>query len=901
MRAGVTVSHSATQFVNQMMYELQNSPAILSDSTTQEIHYVYHDEVTGNDYSRGYRLSAMGSDKKLERISYNQTTETWGSATSPYGPESATEIKLPAATQFLYCLDATCAGATLLSASFNKAVLVKLSGWQFTRTNGGSTLTLPSDVKIYVGTNLEGTPIQLGAGVRELYSMTGATMFGGTPDLTKLGINQAGDFIFYNGATGGGGGGAGGLTTITPSNTTAPGMIVSEVASDGRVYFGQKTASAKMWTWKSDTGLSTLKSAYSNDISLSLALSPADGRAFWSSVSGSDSMLTYLPGSGLSTVLANRAYTGDTNANVCSDGRLFFGDYNGPDAFYTWRADTGLSTVRTSLAVPGQYQYKNDVCAADGRFFFGDVDRFFTWKSNVLSTILSGRSYPGQASINTASDGRVYFAETSGTNDNVWTWKDGVGLSTVLSSAGYYPAVSASVLGGGDRYFFGEDNGVSSRFWTYTPGTGLSTIVTNVDKPGLHQNYFGITDYVLYNNAIKATSDDRVYFLDGAGWVRTWKAGAGLSTIGSLAANYLVISPTDDRLFIGHMCNNGGCTTQKGYTYTPTTGLSTVINGLMNDAVVDPATGRLYFIYNNYTPTPDDGGVFTWTASTGLSTLLWTTGGTYWALKVSPEGTVFFNNDTSTDGSGTAAKYLALKMATTGGGVTAVNLASALGNPMGTGLSFSIAGSPTYGAVAQDLDGEIYMVDTTGLKLDRYTWDSVDSRYELTTQITLGAWGANVRAVAIDQADNGISLLVYDGASEKKIYRYDNRRSASPTLTTHNLATAMATAPGKPTGLSVNGKTGDYLLMDSTRNGGDPNYYSNVYLLHKTDWNSTGAIAIQDTLKVKTKDSNFISTDVSGETNFKILYDDNRNILYLVAPSASYRKVFAMSLPNLLD
>ncbi|MGE0201463.1 MAG: hypothetical protein AB7P76_10900 [Candidatus Melainabacteria bacterium] len=904
LRSGVTVSHSATQFVNQMIYELQNSPSVLPDSTTQEIHFVFHDDVTGNDYPRGYRLSASGSGKKLERISYTESSATWGSPASPYGAESATEILLPASTQFRYCLDATCAGATLLSGSFNKSVLVKLSGWEFSRTNDGSKLTLPGDVKIYVGTNLEGSPVQLSAEVRELYSFAGSTVFGATPDLTKLGLNQAGDFIFFNGTITSGGG-AGGLTTILTGETKPGGDYSMLVDANGRAYFGEMAASGSVWTWNEATGLSTIINGISypgqEDIQDNQILYPlrsgivADGssRVFFQNQTGTNNNLfTWNAATGLSTISVNQVSGGPgTNGvaasmAVAQSGRLFLGQNPGwgsSGQVLTWKSGV-LSTLLSSTDVsPGTGSM---TVGSDERAFFGTYamsgGKMWTWKSDTgLSTLLTGANLPGYYATYVGADNRWYYATTD-TTGNMWTWASSTGLSTLCTACNAYPMRQAACLDDNNRLYYT----VASRVHTYLPATGMSTLHYTMPS---------------YNRNAYACSSDRVFLgvESSTGRLYTYATGTGFSTIvaGSYLGDYDVEALDNGRVFFGSQTAN-----LPFYTWKVDTGLSTIAPpsagisyGFRNALAVDNSDSSVYF---GATITSGNKRFWRWSATDGLSTIIdeasITNIGNNGSVRTDDNGRVYFSNDTT----------LWTYKAGGGGGsssVPAVDIADALGTNANKTLGFQITGTPTYIAVAQDVDGEIYFVDSSTNKIDRYTWDTVDGRYELTTQITLGAWGGNVRAVAIDQADNGIALLVYDGASEKKIYKYDNRRTASPTLTTHNLATAMATVPGKPTGLSVNGKTGDYLLMDSTRNGASGSYYSNLYLLRKADWNTTGAITIQDTLKVRTDDSAYISVAADGETNFRILYDDNRNILFLVAPSASYRRVYAMSLPRLLD
>ena len=98
----------------------------------------------------------------------------------------------------------------------------------------------------------------------------------------------------------------------------------------------------------------------------------------------------------------------------------------------------------------------------------------------------------------------------------------------------------------------------------------------------------------------------------------------------------------------------------------------------------------------------------------------------------------------------------------------------------------------------------------------------------------------------------------------------------------------------------INGRTGDYLVIDSSQTGTAGNEVISLYLVGLNPSGPSAVVKKTFSIGVGSNHvtSGRISTDLSGETNFKIHYDDTRNILFLVSPATG--KVAAMMLPEYL-
>jgi hypothetical protein len=185
----------------------------------------------------------------------------------------------------------------------------------------------------------------------------------------------------------------------------------------------------------------------------------------------------------------------------------------------------------------------------------------------------------------------------------------------------------------------------------------------------------------------------------------------------------------------------------------------------------------------------------------------------------------------------------------------------------------------TYTAACQDIHGDIYLIESGNKTIDHYHYNMAASKYVLASQLNWSATSANVKAAAIDQSNSKISLL---NAQSKRIDIYPDRTASgtAPNPTTLSLASIT-----NPTGLAINGRTGDYLVVDSTVS-------SNKITIYVLD-SSTGSTKSTFTIDVSTAN---LSVNETTETNFKIQYDDQNNILYLIAPTIG--RVSAIGMPQ---
>ncbi len=242
-----------------------------------------------------------------------------------------------------------------------------------------------------------------------------------------------------------------------------------------------------------------------------------------------------------------------------------------------------LTTILTGRPYPGYQSIVVD--SPNERLFFGENNNpgnFYTWKDGVLSTIVSGRNAPGVASTLESSSGAVFFGE-EGNPGNFYTWKDNV-LTTILS--GRSKPGFENITVSGERVFFGEDSNPGNMY-TWKNGV-LSTIVSGQQNPGVSDN-------------ITSNDTERVFFGEygsGSAAVWSWKNNV-LSTIitngYSSSQNAITATDSGDTVFLGEWKWPSAST--RSWVWNPSTGLSTIgITGNLigSDTAKFDTTGRLY-------------------------------------------------------------------------------------------------------------------------------------------------------------------------------------------------------------------------------------------------------------------------------------------------------------------
>jgi len=215
-RQNVDVSVNAARFSNQLMEELALTQIILPDSNSTEIHFAYYDQVGEKVVKRGYKLSASGSYRILEKLGFHESSQSW-SVLSPYGTVAADQVLLPNTAVFAFCGGSSCA------VNPEEAVYMRLSGWEFMpRKNPSRKVNFPPlDIYLSAGATAGGG-MMLANVPQEIYAFSKTSSFGSGADLKLIHLNPTGQkFNFTNIISGGG---SGTLTTILPADIATPGL-----------------------------------------------------------------------------------------------------------------------------------------------------------------------------------------------------------------------------------------------------------------------------------------------------------------------------------------------------------------------------------------------------------------------------------------------------------------------------------------------------------------------------------------------------------------------------------------------------------------------------------------------------------------------------------------------------
>lgn len=298
---------------------------------------------------------------------------------------------------------------------------------------------------------------------------------------------------------------------------------------------------------------------------------------------------------------------------------------------------------------------------------------------------------------------------------------------------------------------------------------------------------------------------------------------------------------------------------------------------------ISPVDGRIYFGQDSAAPA----SFWTWRPSSGLSTIV--TGEAYpgdSSTVIDTNGRVFFGSR-----NGNPQSFWTWHPGVTGN--TTVPRVSATGNKTNQSLAVTLpAGILNYNTSTQDAAGEFYLSDATAYTIDRFTYKASSGAFERKTQFAWNASTGAVGAIAIDQAKPGIALL---DTANKQIDYYSNRQATGTPAAAFQYSVSAATTP---TGLAVSGRTGNYLVIDSSLQGSTPDKYARLFVFDESGNQKTGSpykIYVDDN---PTAPNPALSFDLTAETDFKIQYDDEKNVLYLIAPNVGY--VVALSLPEYL-
>lgn len=884
IRSNMDASHSASTFLNRFLEELSLSQRILVQSSagdgksdSSNIYFAYFDPITQKEVKVGYKLVTSGSNKILQRVTYNTTTNTW-STESPYGAVPADQITLQSQVSFKYCLTSTvesgsngnCASNGDSTSNPDKAVFVRLTdsdasattGWIFTK--GGRSFALRPDTDIFLATNSTEIP-PLSQEVKEQNSFTSTSSFGASASLGLVNLSPDGSQLNYTSVTTSAGSG-GILSTMVPSGVNNMGTYsITTDPITGRVFFGSNASPSPYLTWK-DNILSTILSnqafpGYGDHISVTAP----NGRVYFAG----DNMMTWY-NNVLSTIGVNYI---DPQYIIPTSSRVY---YRTTNQMMTWDPVSNKVSTLNPSAISNLAGDPGMVVNNSERLFFGQASSpgsVWTWDpiSQRLSTLATVGATPGNYSMTVDDTGRLYFGNST-TSSTMWCWDPSSNrLSTVLS--GINRIGSYSTVGLGDSVYFGESiqSGPSNfRTWNATTNV-LSTILpTSINVYSVGVNSTRVTRDSKIAFAYQASNANLYYYNPTTRVLSTVLPSAGGEDVGYST----LTSGADGRLFFGSWSNPGNFWTWGNNK------LSTLLSGVsvdmgMYDSIAVSSTGRVIWGMEGTT-----GYMYTWYNNV-LSTIHGSAiayVGSH-ATAVGPDDRFYFGQDFTS-----SYMWTWKENTTTTGSILRF---SNNGITQNQSLNLTLSGSPTYIASAQDINGEFYFVDSTAKTLDRYTYSGM--AYTKFSSLNLGTWGNNVSAIAIDQASSGISIL--DGTG-KKLYLYSDRKaSGTPSPTSVDL-TAISTPMTTPTGLAINGRTGDHLVLDSAVQGSGASSYVRLFRL-----SSTGTY--QEFIKIWVNNTNYLSVDASAETNFKIQYNEQRNLVYLLSPSLS--KTFVLTLPTFLD
>jgi sugar lactone lactonase YvrE len=899
-RGNMEVSYNASYFLQHFIDDLYYAQRILPTSDSTHLYYAYYDPLGQREMRQGYQIVTAGGVTYLQKLSYNVNSGSWETQ-SPYATVKESQLLLPSSAQFYYCTDSTCSGSTDITSGgqLQRTVLVKLTGWTFTRSGTSDVLNLSTAVDVYVSAGSAGnTGVMLSEQASQLYSFAGS-LLGTGANLKLLSLAPSGGN--FNVVRSSVAAGSGTLTTISTAfdwPTWGPG---TRVDVSGRVYRGEGVSPGDFYVYSPTTNALSILVTGRNYPGLPMVVGP-DGRVFFAERTTIARAWTWKPGSALTTLVSDLyAYTGSGTADnipameVSSSGRLYLGENTAPGRFWTWNQSCGLSVVMSSANYPGGANYggalatKSLVVSADGRAYFGEgtsTGNFYSWKETsssscsggTLTTIAAGWTYPGALSSAVGPGNEVYFGEKKASG-RLATWDPSTSASILIipsSSAMPFPGYRAlAVAEDNGRLFFGENTSSNSQFFTWKSG-----VLTTIIQSSAARKYIG-------EGTTLVTPSGRAVFGDvsgsGASRLWTWDASTGLTTIlpaannpghGGVTFQYQIpgsgMSLRDD----GRLLVTDETATSKLWGWSITGGLTTILsNGPGRPGETSFTTDRTGRFYFGTSSSP--GPYWTWHESTGLSTILSSAALAGFEYNSAPmltgNGGVCFNEDAVASSKGWCWTSAAPSLS--------MGLANFQGAPSGNTVSITMNDSSGYTAADMDGDGNLYYLDTTNKTVDAYTYGS---SYSESTSFDWSTWAGTVNAIAVDSSNSKIALL---DTSNKQVDIYSNRNASGTPSAPTSFSISSVTLP---TGIEISDRTGNILVLDSNISGSGSTSSINLFI-----YNSSGTY--QKTIPIVIGG---FSPAPTAETDFRMMLDTTRNILYLVAPNVGY--IYAVSMPDYL-
>lgn len=878
-REKLGVAHAGSQVLNRLALDLSQVRRLLPESDETRIYYAYYDPIREEVLKQGYMLADNEEEtgKHLYRMIFNEATESWMSRRA-YGRDPSEAYTLPLDAKFVYCAETDC------SVAPENALSVKLVDWQFARSGEGTgyTLALPSDgdegdddepgLHIYLSSGVTGE-VFMSDIPRQLFAMFAGndldlslmSLSPGSGNLNLPDVNPtppAQDPVTLTTLLAAGAQADG--VRPNPEGTYYLGQGFSSSAIDpatGRVFFA---GANNFYMWENGT-LSTLLAGVTQPGHESTAMIPSTGRVFFASNANPGNLYTWLNGT-LSTVLTSRPFPRPVAVDPVREA-VVLAENNTPGNIYYWRNGV-LNTLGTNQAAPGQ-EGRIAISPVDGRVFWGESSEdaghlYARLPGGALSTIMSDQRNPGSSMAVDPNTGRVFFASShkddAADNTNFHTWAGGT-LSTLLSNR---PALGATLVNPvNGRVFFGEGQ-MGGNYYTWHASTALSTLLTNRPNPGVE------------SSAVDPATG-RVFFGEksdpGTGHFYTWFSGT-LSTLVENRINpglgAIAVDPATGRVFFGDQ--SGG----SGTFYTWQNGVLSVLqSGVTNPGSyamsVDPQTGRVFW--------GDDANLYAWSNGT-LSTLVsGVTNPGFKSLRYDPSSDLLYY------GVGNSMRALSVNRQT---GI--LYRANAFGVPSSQYYPIQRL-TDVYVASTQDIYGDLFLANSTANSIDRFHYNKTEDLYERVSQLLYGTWANEVRSIAVDQSDTSISLLARSlDTGNWTIMRFANRSEEGVPLVPTTLDLSSIPNLVTPTGLAINRQTGDYLVINSSVS----NSAITLYIIDGI----TGEAKTEEPIRIHIG-SPYLSVPAVGETNFKIAYNDQENILYLMTPNIGY--IYGLSLPQYLS
>jgi type II secretory pathway pseudopilin PulG len=882
-------SYALNQTMQQLGYTKRLIPSTTGDSFTpaDELRYGYYDPLRQQDMVAGLRLVDSGGRRLLYRLVYEGGS--WQTE-SPYPTAPATAFSLPSGVSFEYCTPDGC------GVSPDQALYVQLDGWTFRNENNtDETWPLPTS-QIYLGTHIDEARAKLSDEARLLYTVSGTQAFGASVNLRSLSLNNKRNKLLA-------------FPSVLPVLSAAPGLTtlltgvdypgaVESIKLDpitGRVFF---TASGRPYYW--EEGLSsavTIGGISRTGLGInSTAINEATGNIYFGA-----GCLTDGGGCAVSSPLyqwdavnnTTQALTGVVTEpgyrGIAVDGErglVYAAFYDGTagDANRVWMYNETNDTLYTLPAVDSNLHLSMWLNPTTGNLFFGTETNLYRWTptqtagvydTGTLTTIADSLTDPANSNsyflVDEANDGIVFY-DTGG----LYAWKEGQSnLTTILSSAMTLNDASRPRhfdFNGDEQIVYAAASSTPSTVYAYNFSTDtLTTVGSTVDPAYSAQD--SNTDWYYFptypHGAIRAYNST-------SGSLTTVVSGSDIG----FGFNGLCLSPDSNFMFVG----GSSAASNRSTVTNLSSGITTVISGHSNSGHDNVACSRSENRF--FFGTSSDSVLYSWSDTDGLETLLDADSHHLqrhsYLIDDDRKRLYIGNNQTSRNfyyyqfGENVAVADTSLYQAQTTG---------ALQESKTVTLSNTV-GSVVYTSLEQDAHGNLYAANATMATIDAYSFDNTEGKYLLATQLESNSSIIDSNAVlALDGNNEGAAVLT---PSTRTVQWFSNKRVNGAASPASSFSVAENTSP---TGLAINRKTGDYLVLDSTLTGSQQ--------VTLRTYNNSGVYQSGQDILIDVSDDNLgAGLGATTETQFRIKLDEIKNQLYLIAPTLNRYYVF--SLPSSL-